>query len=297
MVVQYDGESICAGWGIGRQVVIYFIRAGGRGPVKIGRAVNVKRRLESLQISHWEKLRLLRTMPGNDVVERWMHHHFRKHRIRGEWFHYHDAMRTIDVPVEVAATDAREHHTPVIQRAIGAIRVFRWPEYDQSVNHQKNYQRARAMSPGGWWFVEWTDLAGIRRLKQFYKQHHAEDLATKIERAVTPSERCPREQTPSSQFKPKFKPVNRRGRRRWVRRRSEVPTSVAAGRAIGRECPYCHANAEITMDLVAGLKEVTRYRCNSCGATEILAYDDSPSTPDERGVGWYRPSGEIYPDG
>lgn len=66
---------------------IYFVQAGDGGPVKIGRAVNVKHRLAELQTAHYEDLRLLVAVQGTVFDERRLHREFQQARIRGEWFH------------------------------------------------------------------------------------------------------------------------------------------------------------------------------------------------------------------
>ena len=63
---------------------VYFIQAGDGGPIKIGRAVDVIRRLHGLQAASWEELRLLSATGA--VTEREMHQRFASLRIRGEWF-------------------------------------------------------------------------------------------------------------------------------------------------------------------------------------------------------------------
>ena len=84
---------------------VYFIRAGKNGPVKIGSAVDVQRRLEFLQTAHWEDLTLIREVTGDGKTERRFHWMFASHRIRREWFRFHPDMliatpdeKTMDVP-------------------------------------------------------------------------------------------------------------------------------------------------------------------------------------------------------
>ncbi len=79
-------------------MTVYFIQAGENGPVKIGHASSMDRRFNSLQVGHYEILHLIRTIDGNESHERWLHHHFREHHIRGEWFGYSAEMATIQPP-------------------------------------------------------------------------------------------------------------------------------------------------------------------------------------------------------
>lgn len=71
---------------------IYLIRAGVSGPVKIGRAVDVRTRLAALQTAHYEELHLLRIVRADAEVA--FHRRFSDLRIRGEWFQFDPEMLT-----------------------------------------------------------------------------------------------------------------------------------------------------------------------------------------------------------
>jgi hypothetical protein len=75
--------------------MIYFIRAGAEGPVKIGLTENAEQRLEAFQTVHYETLYLIRTCDGSYREEMWFHRQFEKYALRGEWFHYNEAMLTL----------------------------------------------------------------------------------------------------------------------------------------------------------------------------------------------------------
>lgn len=64
---------------------IYFI-SDGKGHIKIGFAVEAKKRLSTLQCGHPDSLSIVATMPGNRHVEKGLHTRFRKEHVRGEWF-------------------------------------------------------------------------------------------------------------------------------------------------------------------------------------------------------------------
>lgn len=68
--------------------MIYAIQCGESGPIKIGRARNVRKRLTGLQISHFEKLHVRATLETLDDVgkELELHKRYAADRIRGEWF-------------------------------------------------------------------------------------------------------------------------------------------------------------------------------------------------------------------
>jgi hypothetical protein len=63
---------------------IYFI--GHDDSIKIGFAVNVQRRLSTIQSSTPQKLKLLHSMPGTPLDELKLHRKFEPLKIRGEWF-------------------------------------------------------------------------------------------------------------------------------------------------------------------------------------------------------------------
>jgi hypothetical protein len=65
---------------------VYFVRAGPDGPVKIGLARDVARRLKTLQTASPVPLLLLGVVPGDAKVERQLHRRFAGSRLRGEWF-------------------------------------------------------------------------------------------------------------------------------------------------------------------------------------------------------------------
>lgn len=64
---------------------VYFI-GGELGPVKIGMASNVKRRLRDLQMASPIELAILATVEGPPLLEREYHKRFAAHRLHGEWF-------------------------------------------------------------------------------------------------------------------------------------------------------------------------------------------------------------------
>ena len=66
--------------------VVYFVRRGARGPIKIGKAIDVENRMSQLQNGNAEHLVLLGMIPGGDEKEREMHKRFAAYRMKGEWF-------------------------------------------------------------------------------------------------------------------------------------------------------------------------------------------------------------------
>jgi hypothetical protein len=69
--------------------VIYFVRAGDQGPVKIGHVedpATMEHRLSALQTGNPVELYIAAEMPGDPDEERMLHRHFAEGRMRGEWF-------------------------------------------------------------------------------------------------------------------------------------------------------------------------------------------------------------------
>jgi hypothetical protein len=65
---------------------VYFLRQGDSGPIKIGVAVNPKKRKAQLQTSLVEPLHTLLILPGTRATEAHYHEKFADLRLRGEWF-------------------------------------------------------------------------------------------------------------------------------------------------------------------------------------------------------------------
>jgi hypothetical protein len=72
---------------------VYFIVADGDdGYYKIGSSDDVNKRLSQLQCGNRRKLSVYKLIECDDhfATERLIHHHFRDHRVMGEWFHLCD---------------------------------------------------------------------------------------------------------------------------------------------------------------------------------------------------------------
>lgn len=64
---------------------VYFIQAGNDGPIKVGIAVDVDKRLRQLQCGCWLALRVLLIVPGTARDESDALRQLWKHRLYGEW--------------------------------------------------------------------------------------------------------------------------------------------------------------------------------------------------------------------
>lgn len=118
-------------------MTIYFVQAGPDGPVKIGYAVDPKRRIASLQTACAVDLVLLREIAGNEKTEAWLHQRFLGHRVRGEWFSFTDDMLVCEPPADAdapkpstrtlrEAIPEKPATTSLIDLAIWRVRMFAW---------------------------------------------------------------------------------------------------------------------------------------------------------------------------
>lgn len=81
--------------------MIYFMRAGPDGPVKIGWTkdeATLKRRKVTLQTGQPFRLEVLRTLDTPRWTEAWLHGFFNGLRTAGEWFHYDPQMMELTPP-------------------------------------------------------------------------------------------------------------------------------------------------------------------------------------------------------
>lgn len=66
---------------------IYFLQATTGGPIKIGRAKNIKRRMGGHQVSNWQSLKVILLLKDcHTGAEREIQDKFEEFLIRGEWY-------------------------------------------------------------------------------------------------------------------------------------------------------------------------------------------------------------------
>ncbi len=70
---------------------VYFLYAVGM--IKIGTARNPVRRMLEIQVGMPFKAQIVCLIPGGRLTEEYMHHIFREHHHRGEWFRLGDSLR------------------------------------------------------------------------------------------------------------------------------------------------------------------------------------------------------------
>lgn len=66
--------------------MVYFAREMPDGPIKIGFATNVERRLNNLQIGNPREIKVVAAFPGTLATEDRVHRLFFNDHLRGEWF-------------------------------------------------------------------------------------------------------------------------------------------------------------------------------------------------------------------
>lgn len=67
-------------------MAVYFVQAGEGGPIKIGVACNVEKRIGKMRVDNAAKLTLLGVIDGGRAEEKSLHNRFGDAWIRGEWF-------------------------------------------------------------------------------------------------------------------------------------------------------------------------------------------------------------------
>lgn len=98
--------------------VVYFLRAGEGGPVKIGWSKRLSSRIGEIQTGSPVRLDLIRTISCESWVELWLHDQFSDNRLVGEWFVFDDEMLTITPPPEKPVTALNRPRTPLRIRCI-----------------------------------------------------------------------------------------------------------------------------------------------------------------------------------
>lgn len=84
---------------------VYFVQAVDGGPIKIGAAFDVARRVDGLQVGSPQALHVLAVLPGvGTAFEAELHAQFAAERLQGEWFRpsarlrsYIATIKTVDV--------------------------------------------------------------------------------------------------------------------------------------------------------------------------------------------------------
>lgn len=92
-------------------MTVYLIRADSTPFVKIGLAINTEKRLKELQVGSPHSLSVARTIDGGRKMEAVFHRRFHPLHIRGEWFNFHEDMKTW-VPADTDFHGIEAWHRP-----------------------------------------------------------------------------------------------------------------------------------------------------------------------------------------
>jgi len=77
-----------------KETYLYYIYDSATDSVKLGISNNIKKRLQTLQTSHGNRLMLLGYQVGNIIVERMLHLKFKHYQKSfGEWFEFSDEIQ------------------------------------------------------------------------------------------------------------------------------------------------------------------------------------------------------------
>ncbi len=71
---------------------VYFLKNGRRKLIKIGFSSDHVSRIQNIQSSTPDHVKLLATLPGNRALEAELHKRFAKYRVQGEWFRVEGAL-------------------------------------------------------------------------------------------------------------------------------------------------------------------------------------------------------------
>jgi hypothetical protein len=90
---------------------VYFIQAGDGGPIKIGHATNVRRRVAALRTACPAEILALGYIDGDEKDEQALHRQFNGDRVRGEWFRSSSAL--LAVVAEATPIATRKARQPI----------------------------------------------------------------------------------------------------------------------------------------------------------------------------------------
>ncbi len=119
--------------------IVYFAQAGHTNRVKIGCAVSVLKRIQTLQTGCPEKLRVILTIQnGSRFLENHFHKRFKKSRITGEWFEYEPDIANY---VREVYTERKERREEVAYEKRLEIEQEEYERAEQERYEKEMYQR------------------------------------------------------------------------------------------------------------------------------------------------------------
>lgn len=117
--------------------MIYFIQEGLDGPIKIGTALDVAKRLKPLQAGNPRPLRVLALSPGDWRDETRLHMKLSRHHIRGEWFEAtQEVLSESDRSVEELRAWLEEAHPDDEEEILDNLEVIRKVVWERGMIQQ-----------------------------------------------------------------------------------------------------------------------------------------------------------------
>lgn len=170
---------------------VYFIQAGDDGPVKIGTAKDVLRRLSMLKTSSAEPLHLRALYEGGAAEESLLHRRFAAHRIRREWFNPDVLAEAVDLPVAPAPQPReRKGWTDQSVRSMQAKRALHQHDPERIARRREGYKTAAAIvsiRAACWNISRFIAEAKADPGGRYHKRNLSEQLA----RLQVAFQRCP----------------------------------------------------------------------------------------------------------
>lgn len=140
-------------------MVVYFVRAGNKGAIKIGVARDVKKRLATMQTGNPFELKVIALIPCSGVqqafdTERRIHNLFKAKRIRGEWFagdiNFRSIRDAIDIIEDEPTKDQIREYQVISDRCkenkAGELSRNQTKAIIRKKNEERRMQKARLMA-------------------------------------------------------------------------------------------------------------------------------------------------------
>lgn len=173
--------------------VVYILRAGDNGLVKIGYSRQLRARIRGLQTGAGAELRVLRTIPGGRGIEAWLHDRFSDGRKHNEWFEFHPDMMSVQPPPEEEVKKVKVERSEL--EAMIHAKMQRWVKIAVGLHDDLLWEDAIAaaandleMTPRRLKDLYFTDARGVwadefERVQTWFEQH-AQMAVARHQRAI-----------------------------------------------------------------------------------------------------------------
>lgn len=142
--------------------MIYFLRVGMDGPIKIGTTNDLKGRIAGIQTNHHEELLIWRLFEGGIVQESALHTRFAEYRMRGEWFSFHE-----DMAKDLGLTEIHERDFSLLQKPPSSVNravatTLAPVPTEEAVEKARKYEVARFKVITSDHRIYWVEACGVR---------------------------------------------------------------------------------------------------------------------------------------